>query len=628
MQFFDNAAVKNSIDACMACHAKCRFKSHGTYVAVILESRYLEETMKMLLLQASRFLSSDWTVMIMCDESVEELYKQLERKLNLNVQVRALPLRFALSDVVTYTKILLDPDFWAMFLTFEKMLIFQTDTMIYKRGIEHFFKYDYVGAPWPVALGTLSLVGNGGFSLRTPRTCYESLLRKSEVSIGHYDQHDDNLVKLKGLHPEDIFFSYAFSQFSYTLPSTKEAMHFSIESVSFNENCIGSHQLDKFHPVLSRKLLLDSVIPYSVLPKVHSDDILDSPPISKPWLSELQVVFDAQINSEATLMLTFMEEEYCDLPPGKSWVGISHWTPRSLLECNTTEYDQLTVEIKECNTLYNCRSCLKALFESNDFIGKLDLCKGIFAFSWHAATTLRRLLSDVQMEHVPVDIIRIAPSVFNTSHCHLQQQYSSRNQYTEFHDVMVVSLGHEMQYNTTIYNIVAPRGMKKLWLPNCLDEHSALELLHCECHMSGTVLTQDEMRSVEIVPLFKWDDCDALLQNHDCRVVIDILDASANEALLKCLSLKIPCFVRRHPAAEEYLAGKDYPLFFENVSELQSMIFDDMAITKAREYLCTNGSASGDDKQQLRNTLLAQIMRSDITTQHFDLHVPDATHED
>ena len=48
----------------------------------------------------------------------------------------------------------------------EKALIFQTDSLLLRSGIDEFLSYDYVGAPWRKPKEN-QLVGNGGLSLRT-----------------------------------------------------------------------------------------------------------------------------------------------------------------------------------------------------------------------------------------------------------------------------------------------------------------------------------------------------------------------------------------------------------------------------------------------------------------------------
>jgi hypothetical protein len=47
-----------------------------------------------------------------------------------------------------------------------KVLIFQTDSVLLRSGIDEFLGYDYIGAPWR-KLKEGQIVGNGGLSLRT-----------------------------------------------------------------------------------------------------------------------------------------------------------------------------------------------------------------------------------------------------------------------------------------------------------------------------------------------------------------------------------------------------------------------------------------------------------------------------
>lgn len=68
-----------------------------------------------------------------------------------------------------YNTLLTSTDFWTNFLEYDKVLIFQHDSMILRPGIEEFYGWDYIGAPWKWQ----QLGGNGGISLRTPKIMYD-----------------------------------------------------------------------------------------------------------------------------------------------------------------------------------------------------------------------------------------------------------------------------------------------------------------------------------------------------------------------------------------------------------------------------------------------------------------------
>ena len=67
-------------------------------------------------------------------------------------------------------------------------------------------------------------------------------------------------------------------------------------------------------------------------------------------------------------------------------------------------------------------------------------------------------------------------------------------------------------------------------------------------------------------------------------VVMELLDASANNVTLECIARATPVIVNRHPAAVEYL-GADYPLFYDDWREIAALLSSDR-VQAAHEYLC------------------------------------------
>ena len=64
---------------------------------------------------------------------------------------------------------------------------------------------------------------------------------------------------------------------------------------------------------------------------------------------------------------------------------------------------------------------------------------------------------------------------------------------------------------------------------------------------------------------------DGLLNNN--IIIIHLINASANNAILELISMNIPFFVNRLPAVEEYI-GKDYPLYFNSIKEIEDIIYN------------------------------------------------------
>ena len=99
-----------------------------------------------------------------------------------------------INDGNDYNRLLTDPTFWNN-LKYDKVLIFQHDSMILREGVEEFLDYSYVGAPWksdaPWAMPDRR-GGNGGISVRDVRA-HQRLL-----SHQRWSHNQGN---------EDVFFS-------------------------------------------------------------------------------------------------------------------------------------------------------------------------------------------------------------------------------------------------------------------------------------------------------------------------------------------------------------------------------------------------------------------------------------
>jgi hypothetical protein len=68
-------------------------------------------------------------------------------------------------DQLRFNMLLTSPDFWTQYTDYERVLFYQTDSMIFREGVEEFLQWDYVGSAWKFQ----EHGGNGGFSLRNPR---------------------------------------------------------------------------------------------------------------------------------------------------------------------------------------------------------------------------------------------------------------------------------------------------------------------------------------------------------------------------------------------------------------------------------------------------------------------------
>lgn len=87
-------------------------------------------------------------------------------------------------DVLSYSKLLLNKDFYKEFEEYDYMLICQPDAWVFEDRLEEWCNkgYDYIGAPWFKGYGKAAdnakifeYAGNGGFSLRNIHTFIDVL---------------------------------------------------------------------------------------------------------------------------------------------------------------------------------------------------------------------------------------------------------------------------------------------------------------------------------------------------------------------------------------------------------------------------------------------------------------------
>ena len=88
-------------------------------------------------------------------------------------------------------------------------------------------------------------------------------------------------------------------------------------------------------------------------------------------------------------------------------------------------------------------------------------------------------------------------------------------------------------------------------------------------------------------------------------VLFDFYDISASNLLVECIVRNTPMIIKKHPAVIEYI-GEEYPLYFENLSDVSAMITSEK-IKSAYGYLCEL-----DKSRYTINKFLKDFMGSEI----------------
>jgi hypothetical protein len=124
--------------------------------------------------------------------------------------------------------LLTSTDFWQS-LPFDKVLIFQHDSGLLRKGIEQFLEYDFIGAPlYHIDFPAM----NGGLSLRSKSAMLECIMQLPwNPSLGNEDIYFCNLLKrIPGSK----------------LPTKEIAQSFSVETI-YGLGSLGYHAVEKWH---------------------------------------------------------------------------------------------------------------------------------------------------------------------------------------------------------------------------------------------------------------------------------------------------------------------------------------------------------------------------------------------
>lgn len=125
--------------------------------AIFIEFRLLPHT-SFIIKNAILKLGNEWSFTIVCGELNYDFYKNLIN--NLGIEVKIINTYKTSITREDYSIMLLKSTFWKQFHG-EYLIIYQEDSLIFKKFNNKFLKYDYIGAPW-----VNRKVGNGGLSFR------------------------------------------------------------------------------------------------------------------------------------------------------------------------------------------------------------------------------------------------------------------------------------------------------------------------------------------------------------------------------------------------------------------------------------------------------------------------------
>lgn len=135
-------------------------KQNKNIEAILIETRKLEH-LPFIIKNAIYNLGSNVSFTIICGNQNFDFIKNIKEEIQRDIKIINLGKNSLTRE--EYSLMLMDYNFWVQFYG-EKLLIYQEDSIIFKKLDQKYLSYDYIGAPFENRE-----VGNGGLSLRSKK---------------------------------------------------------------------------------------------------------------------------------------------------------------------------------------------------------------------------------------------------------------------------------------------------------------------------------------------------------------------------------------------------------------------------------------------------------------------------
>jgi hypothetical protein len=528
--------------------------------AVLIEFRKFPH-LEFLVRNAIIKLPKDWSHTIVCGQDNYYFMRRMCASISDNIKI--VKYHYRNLSVNQYSLLLSSREFWEN-LSGKKILLYQEDSCIFKSNIDDFISYDYVGAPWPNHQNDNDLlVGNGGLSLRSRDVMLKVI---DTISIMETTYNSSTLEYMKNANiiipPEDVYFSKNIIDLNLgSVASYDVAKKFSVET-QYDSSPFAGHNF--WISIKDWKEHMHKYVCIQICPPINLLNMLSYYSHRGGWKWVLcNLIKNDVYNTNADINLVDLIEHYSYdneknniiypifSKPGNKYIGMIHGT-------NLGRFDKDPCWLKN------------VLDDKSKFMSTIDKFVALFTFSNYA----KKYISDEffrRAVQVPLSVLR-HPVSFNTHALFDPKKFLSNE------DKKLIQLGQQLRYHSAIYRINTQ--YKKIWLPGFNDQEKAHGFVTQEL-TELKIDTEINFNEVQLLYLDNYKDYDTLLDKN--IVLIYVKDANANNSVLECIVRNTPFVINKHPAIVEYL-GHDYPLYFNEVNDIQGLLTDD-TIIQAYNYL-------------------------------------------
>ena len=144
-------------------------------------------------------------------------------------------------------------------------------------------------------------------------------------------------------------------------------------------------------------------------------------------------------------------------------------------------------------------------------------------------------------------------------------------------DKSIIQIGNWLRKTYSIFKLETT--IKKEILPFNTRTEKELKFF---LKKDGIILTDDEYNSVTRIKPISNTNYNKIFKNK--VLFLDLYSSTANNVILECIKANNPIIINRLDPIEFYL-GKEYPLFYSDLSEVTSFLENDDLILKAHIYL-------------------------------------------
>ena len=205
--------------------------------AIIIENRNVEN-FGLIVKEHMRFLEGKFMLVVFCGKQNEQyITSQLK-----GIEHTLFPIPFEVPQhefLRNYNEWLGSYPFWNKLNDFglSKVLMFQTDSLILRKGVDEFLKFCYCGALWPF----VPYLGNGGFSMRSVEK-----MRKITHLFDYIKESEGHGGVGSRMNEDSFFCNHITSpEIKCILPTRDEAMKFSVETL-YGEGSFGCHAISEW----------------------------------------------------------------------------------------------------------------------------------------------------------------------------------------------------------------------------------------------------------------------------------------------------------------------------------------------------------------------------------------------